>query len=230
MTPLWCAGCGAVHGADEPCPDELEPTGPESPGWRVNVSTASGIEAFGVLVAPCGDLWRARILTFPNVLWKAPGRSGTIKFVGRSAREALDRGIEFVRGHCSERGYAVRGENMLGSAAVLGAAGLREGVGVVLPAVRKLRFLPVRFGVVRPSETGGTGNVSETGVFIITRAPIDPGHELTMQLRAQDAPFDLKGCVIWIAKERPAGDRPPGMGVRLVEPPANYLRYIRTLP
>ena len=230
MTATWCAGCSAIHAADEPCPGELEPTGPENPGWRVNVSTASGIEAFGVLVAPCGGHWRARILTFPNVLWKAPGRPAALKFVGRSAREALDRAIAFVRDHCGERGYTVRGESMLGSAALFGLAGSPGGTAVSLPATRKIRFLPVRFGVVRPSESGGTGNISETGVFIITRAPIDPGHELTMLLRAADDPIDLKGCVIWTAKERREADRPPGMGIRLVEPPASYVRYIRALP
>ena len=90
--------------------------------------------------------------------------------------------------------------------------------------------MPVQFGVVRPSESGGTGNVSETGLFIITRAPIDAGHDLTLLLRASDEPFDLKGCVIWVAKEVREADRPPGMGIRLVDPPRSYLTYVRTLP
>lgn len=230
MTALWCAGCGTVHAADEDCPGELEPTGPESPGWRVNVSTPAGVEAFGVLLAPCGEHWRARILTFPNVLWKAPGRSAAIKFAGRSAREALDRAIAFVRGHCGVRGYTVRGESMLGSFASVVPVGSGQGARGRLPAVRKLRFFPVRFGVVRPSESAGTGNLSETGVFIITRAPVDPGHELRMLLEAGAESFDLEGCVVWTAKERREADRPPGMGIRLVEPPTRYLRYVRALP
>jgi len=218
-----------MHPEHDVCPGVLEPTGPESPGWRINVSTARGIEAFGVLVTPCGDFWRARILTFPNVLWTTPGRPSTIKFVGRTAREVLDRAIAFVRRHCDERGYSVRGENMLGPASVFGVA---AGPGAILavPATRKIRFLPVRFGVVRPSETAGTGNVSETGMFIITPAPVDPGSELSLMLRAGDAPLDLKGCVVWIAKERRVSDRPPGMGIRLVSPPVDYVRYVRALP
>ena len=78
--------------------------------------------------------------------------------------------------------------------------------------------------------SGGTGNMSETGLFVITRAPIDAGHELRLMLHAEDAPLDLTGCVIWTAKELRESDRPPGMGIRLVEPPAPYLTYVRRLP
>jgi hypothetical protein len=230
VTSCWCEACGSFHAAHDACAIDLAPTGPETPGWRVNVTTGRGIEAYGVLVAPCGDVWRARILTFPNVLWKAPGHSTTIKFVGHSAREVLDRAIAFVRAHCDERGYTVRGENMLGSNGVTGLPASRTGIALPAPAARKLRFLPVRFGVVRPSESAGTGNVSETGMFIITRAPIDPGHALTLLLRAGDTPFDLKGCVIWTARERREADRPPGMGIRLIEPPRDYVSYVRALP
>jgi hypothetical protein len=227
MISLCCKGCGSIHPGEKRCPGEVEPTGPENTGWRMNVGTGNGIEAFAVLVAPCGTLWRARILTFPNVLWKVPGRSTTLKFIASSPRQVLEQAITFVRGHCSARGFTVRGESMLVSLTALGPGG---GLVPAEPAPRKLRFLPVQFGIVRPSESGGTGNVSETGMFIITRAPIDPGHDLTLSLRPSDAPFALKGCVIWIAREVREADRPPGMGIRLVDPPRPYISYVRTLP
>jgi len=47
---------------------DLRATGDERHGWRVAVETPHGIEAYGVLVAPTHERWRARILTFPNVL------------------------------------------------------------------------------------------------------------------------------------------------------------------
>lgn len=60
---------------------EAPATGPERHGWRVHVETSRGVEAIGVLVAPSGDLWRSRILTYPNVLWTAPGGRSTLKFL-----------------------------------------------------------------------------------------------------------------------------------------------------
>ena len=227
MISLCCKACGSIHPGEKRCPGEIQPTGPESAGWRVNVGTGNGIEAFAVLVTPCGGFWRARILTFPNVLWKVPGRAETLKFIASSPRQVLDQAIAFVRGHCSARGFTLRGESMLVSLTALGPGG---SLVMAEPAPRKLRFLPVQFGIVRPSESGGTGNMSETGLFVITRAPIDAGHELRLMLHAEDAALDLTGCVIWTAKELRESDRPPGMGIRLVEPPAPYLTYVRRLP
>ena len=82
MVEQWCPVCCCRHRDKKDCPGELLATGPERQGWRVNVQTSTGIEACGVLVAPAGDSWRARILTFPNILWTVPDGSGTLKFVG----------------------------------------------------------------------------------------------------------------------------------------------------
>ena len=83
---LWCPVCGSVHAGPRDCPGDLRATGPERHGWRVAVETPLGIEAYGILVAPTHERWRARILTFPNVLWTIPGGAATLKFVGRFKR------------------------------------------------------------------------------------------------------------------------------------------------
>jgi hypothetical protein len=159
MDAQWCPVCCTIHAGGLDCPGELQTTGPEAPGWRVNVATARGVEAYGVLIAQCGDVWRARIMTFPNVLWKAPGTPGTMKFVGANSTEAIDHAISFIRHHCHERGYALRNARSLDSprsSPGLSATGRPLG-----PKPRKIRFLPIRFGSVQPSEPGGTGHLSE---------------------------------------------------------------------
>jgi hypothetical protein len=70
----WCSVCGGNHQSPKECPGELRATGPERHGWRVTVDTPYGFEAYGVLVAPSVELWRARIITYPNVLWMVRGR------------------------------------------------------------------------------------------------------------------------------------------------------------
>jgi hypothetical protein len=98
----WCPVCGTAHGDPMLCPGELRATGAERPGWRVQVETPLGHEAIGVLVAPCRDLWRARVLTYPNVLWTLPGGRATIKFVGAREPEETGRVLYIhldVRGH-----------------------------------------------------------------------------------------------------------------------------------
>ncbi|ANM28620.1 hypothetical protein ABI59_01790 [Acidobacteria bacterium Mor1] len=203
-------------------------TGPERHGWRVNIETPAGVEAIGVLVAEAGDVWRARILTYPKVLWVVPGGSGTIKFVGRTPREAEEQAIEFIREHCRERDYSFRDELALVEPEALPDSGpIRRPQGD--PAQRKVRFLPVRFGVARPTETGGTGNLSETGIFIITDAPVDEGQWVEMELELEREHVDLRGFVRWSRADHHAG-RAPGMGVQLEQPSGRYLRYVRTLP
>jgi hypothetical protein len=202
-------------------------SGPEAPGWRVNVTTSRGVEAYGVLIARCGDRWRARILTFPNILWKAPGVDGTMKFVGGSSNEALERAIAFIRGHCHERGYALRNARSLNPTMTVPGRGV---AGRVLgPSPRKVRFLPIRFGSLQASEPAGTGNLSETGLYVITDSPFAPGDPLSLLLRLETDAIDLKGQVIWMTKEHRVG-RPPGMGVVLASPPKHYVNYVRALP
>jgi hypothetical protein len=48
----WCAYCCTRHADAADCPGVLEATGSERPGWRVNVETPQGIQAYGALLAP----------------------------------------------------------------------------------------------------------------------------------------------------------------------------------
>ena len=227
MDAQWCTVCCTNHAPGRECPGELQATGPEEPGWRVNVSTSQGIEAYGVLIARCGDLWRARVMTFPNVLWKAPGVAGTMKFVGASATEAVENAVSFIRLHCHDHGYAMRNARSLNVSVITPGQSL-DGLDLA-PSPRKIRFLPVRFGSMQASEPGGTGNLSETGLYVITESPFDPGNPLSLLLRLKTDAIDLRGQVIWMTKEHHVG-RPPGMGIVLAAPPTHYLNYVRALP
>jgi len=205
-------------------------TGPERHGWRVNIQTPNGIEACGVLVAPAEDVWRARILTYPNVLWTVPGGRGTIKFVGRTARDAEAAAIAFLREHVHTRGYTMRDEVALVEPDAFdpeaALTGLTRPPSPAAP--RRIRFLPIRYGVRQITEVAGTGNLSQTGLFIITNAPEDRHTWLNMLLEVDGDNIGLQGLVRWMNRRHRAG-RSPGMGVQLKAPPPSYLDYIRSL-
>jgi hypothetical protein len=228
MSEPWCPVCSTQHRRRSECPGELLATGEERHGWRVNVETPSGIEAYGVLVAEADGLWRARILTYPNVLWTVPGAGGAIKFTGTTAREAERKAIDFIRAHCHSRRFLMRDEIAVATPGSFDRE-IRSGVVRPAPPPRKIRFLPVRFGVVRPSELGGTGNLSEAGMFIVTEAPVEAGAPLSLALDVRKETLGMRGRVVWMRKEHHVG-RAPGMGVMLIEPPSRYVTYVRGLP
>jgi hypothetical protein len=95
----FCSVCGSAHDELEICPGEVRATGAERAGWRVRIETPFGHQDIGVLLAPSYDRWRARIVTYPNVLWSAPGRRGTLKFVGDTLEQAEAQAIAFVERH-----------------------------------------------------------------------------------------------------------------------------------
>lgn len=231
MASRWCLVCCTRHEQGRrDCPGELRATGPERHGWRVNIETERGIDACGVLVAPSYDLWRARILTYPNILWKVPGGDGTLKFVADTPRDAERQAIEFIREHVRSRGYAMRDE-----LAVVTPGGFEPETvvnGLATPsrpaAERKIRFLPIRYGVARITSVAGTGNLSETGLFIVTNLPEDKGTWLNIAVELDDQRVNLKGLVRWRNTEPVAG-RSPGMGIQLQAPPADYVSYVRAL-
>jgi len=230
MSKNWCVVCCTRHRFKKDCPGELLATGPESSGWRVNIQTPSGIEACGVLIAEADGLWRARILTYPNVLWTVPGGGGTMKFVAGSAGEAERQAMTFLRRHVQNRGYTLRDEVALHGPEAFDPEPLPEGLSPPpgSPAERKIRFLSIRFGVAQVTEIAGTGNLSSSGLFIITNSPEGDGTWLNMMLDVEGDPLGLRGLVRWKNRQHRAG-RSPGMGVQLEAPPPSYLDYIRTL-
>jgi len=226
---VWCSVCGGTHAAPRECPGDLRATGPERHGWRVAVETPYGIEAYGVLVAPSLDLWRARIITYPNVLWMVPGGGVSLKFTGATPQEAEGGAVAFIEGHIRARGFARRDVPNAPEISRYNAeaqARAREGAG---PALRKMRALPVRFGTGPNLFTAMTGNLSESGLFVVTLAPFDPGTALRVLLDLDTGPLGLKGQVVW-HRLRPVSGRPMGMGVQLISPPGHYREFVVELP
>ena len=223
---LWCVVCGSVHADPADCPGDLPATGAERHGWRVAVDTPNGIEAYGVLVAPTHDRWRARILTFPNVLWTIPGGAATLKFVASSPGSAEALAVAFVEGHIKARGYARRDRldpvnpGRFGAEASPGPA-----AGV---ALRKAYALPVRFGNGSTLFSAMTANLSESGMFVATMAPLDPGDALRVMMSLATGPIGMKGEVVWNRPTIVLG-RPVGMGVKLLSPPALYQEFVREM-
>ncbi len=227
MSLIWCSICGGSHARTEDCPGELAATGPERHGWRVAVETPFGIEAYGVLVAPSRERWRARILTYPNVLWTAPGGAVTVKFVGSSAQEAEAQAIAFVEAHIRSLGYVRRDALEAPDVAKIGAEAAQSAASAG-PALRKLRAIPVRFGSGASLFAAMTGNLSESGLFVLTLVPPDPGTGLRVLMDIETGPVGLKGKVVW-KRDVPVMGRPMGMGVELIAPPATYRDFVTEL-
>jgi Tfp pilus assembly protein PilZ len=223
----WCPICCTNHSRRTRCPGELRATGEERNGWRVVVETPSGMHGYGVLLAEAGHQWRARILTFPRTLWSVPGGGGSLKFVGRTPEEAERRAAAFIRKHCLDRHYAIREDLM--SLSISDAAG-SPGSYVRDDAreIRIARVLPVLFGEDRPILKARTGNLSTSGMFIRTVRPLGEHRLVGVSLELEQGKVPLRGAVVW-ARSGPVREHPPGMGLRLLNPPPIYVRYIQAL-
>jgi type IV pilus assembly protein PilZ len=63
-------------------------------------------------------------------------------------------------------------------------------------------------------------NVSELGIFVLTREPLEVGTRVMLRFSppGSDAPFDLQGTVQWVNPVRVLSDnRNPGMGILFVD-------------
>lgn len=224
MPEEWCRTCCTQH-AKDCCPGELRATGPERRGIRIEAETPFGKQEYGVLLAPSHDAWRARIVTLPKTLWSVPGGGRPIKFVGWSPEEAQNKAVAFVESYCERRGFRRR-ETGDRPAAPQPASRPRNGPFPL--AGRKHCSLPVRFGAGRRSALGMTLNASESGVFIGTASPLEAGAPAQIHLFLDGDAVRLRGVVMW-SRSRPERGRPPGMGVRLLQPPEPYERFVKTL-
>lgn len=219
----WCRVCGCRHSPSSHCRGELEPTGVEFPGWKVNVETPRGILAFGVLLAEAGIRWRARVMTLPNVLWTIPGGGGTMKFVGPTSEQAEQQAVAYIREHCADRGYTMRDQM-----ADMSAPETPLGKALQNRAERYSRILPVRYGITKPTLFGRTGDLSTSGLFVHTKLPIAEGGTAGMLLELEHCRLPLRGTVVW-TRNAPGPSRPEGMGVQLVRPPEIYESYVHAL-
>jgi hypothetical protein len=227
LVETWCLTCGTMHGEGDACPGELLATGPERHGWRLLVETPQGPEVYGTLVAPAGDRWRARILTYPNVLWIIP-RGNTMKFVASTPASAEEAAIQFIKQHCKARGYTPRTEvPAVESGGVAPEQDARTaGSEAVRASQRQLRAVRVSYGLGRPNREAETDDLSEGGLFIRTDEPMPVGTDLQLRLEAEGFGIPLRGVVRW-AREAVEDGRPRGMGIQLVNPHPRYIHYIR---
>ena len=227
MSDRWCQVCCTRHELGPRCPGELLATDSERFGWRISVRTGVGREDYGVLIAPADRQWRARILTFPNMLWSVPGGRGTVKFAGNSAKEVEDLAREFILEHCRQRGYkrATEGEAVktvpLPSEVGSVAAGHTDGT-------RYLHAIEVRFGEDKATERASTADLSESGMFVVTNRPLPMGRRLKLVLELEHATLPLTGTVAWV-RMTPADGRQAGMGVQLISPQALYRYFVKGL-
>lgn len=205
-------------------------TEPERYGWRVLVHTGNRSEVYGVLVAPTHEHWRARILTFPGMLWCVPGDRATVKFVGNSAGEAENAAIEFIKEHCDQRGYSVLGEPAMVEAQAVAeqAAPQDQGGPEVLGRQRFLKLLSVRFGVEKPTRVGRTSDLSAGGLFIVTDEPLRDATPIKIRLDLEGFVVPLTGRVAW-TRPQPQQGRQAGMGIQLDHAPPMYQRYVDRL-
>jgi len=222
--------CNTRHASRGECPGELLVSEPERHGWRVLVHTGGRTEVYGVLVAPTGDRWRSRILTYPNMLWSVPGGRGTMKFVGATAQEAERAAIDFIHEHCNQRGHSLLGEPALVESGGLDREAEPSSPGKLQAVGRRryLKLLPVLYGTEKPTFDGRTADLSLGGLFIVTEKPLPVNVLLKLKLDLDGFVVPMKGRVAW-SRSRQEQGRPAGMGIELIHAPPMYHRYVRSL-
>ena len=225
-----CNGCGTLHDDPLDCPGEVPATGPERRSAERDILTARGYEKVGVLVARSRDQWRARIVSHPNVLWTVPGGRSSLKFLGATSQEAEANALSFIAGHDGAR----PAERLDSASSPRPQPAPRASAPSAVPAAtcasrrKRVRFA-VRYGQARAGELGTTVNVSPDGIFIAAPAPLEPGTPLRVHVETCGGTVELRGIVLW---RRMSPDRggPPGMGVKLLYPPAVWEGLVASLP
>jgi len=225
----WCLQCGTQHGHTDECPGELLAVGVERHGWRGLADTPRGPEVYGTLVAPVTQGWRARILTFPNILWVARDPNvGTMKFLGNTPAQAENMAIEYIRAICTRDGFNLRKELPYVESAKVDPEQTRsaEKSAAIRASERKLKRVNIRFGIGRPSQDAETDDFSEGGLFILTAQPLPIGTELRLFLETQELGIPLKGIVRW-TRDKEVEGRPIGMGIKLTAPHPRFIHFVR---
>ena len=220
----WCAVCCTRHTAVRDCPGNLLATGPERHARKFTVTQGKRLEYYGVLIAEAGELWRARIFTYPNMLWSVPGGRGTIKFVGANPAEAEARAIEFLREHCEQREFVMV---EAGDERVPGQVEPEDSDRSVPRRAKEVRYpcrVQVRFGMDKARRPARTSNLSANGLFVVTNRPVPEGQAICLLFDLEDCALPLIGTVVWVRPEEPG--KPGGMGIQLDRPPALYRGYV----
>jgi hypothetical protein len=224
---IWCRACGAIHEKGR-CGGEVRASGPERHAWRGVFESARGREVHGVLVAPAEGRWRARIVTYPRILWTFPGMSVTLKFVADHPLAAERAAIDYIKNHCARIGQQYLPDEE--ALAIVGPFDPEAHDGELARQTRRHpRMLPILFGTEAPEEQTETMDLSEHGLFIATSTQLARGTRIRMLLDVGPCRMPLQGVVAWSRAAAEPG-RPCGLGIELYRAPALYLDYVRRLP
>ncbi len=179
-----------------------------------------GAETVGVVVAPVGNCWRARIITYPSDFWTVSQGAAVMKFYADSPEIAEQDAVDYVEEFIQNSGLTRATEFL--------PVRFETGVDSDGSAGRRLCSWKVRFGHNTLNREAALGNVSEKGIFLQTADPLPVGSVVRMELDVTGIRIPLRGAVAWVRLSRETG-RPLGMGVRLARPPAMYLDSVRKL-
>lgn len=170
--------------------------------------------------------WKAHVVTLPNHIWVEPGGKRALAFEAASAQRAEEMAAAFIHRDSISRGHRLAEPPESAGE----ASAQRE------PARRRRACYPVRFAPRpegnseerRRASAASTENLSETGLFICTNAPLPPGSRLDIDVRLPGLAERLSGVVVWTRCE-PGSALDNGMGVQLVEPSPAYRAVVQSL-
>ncbi len=194
-------------------------------GRRIPSITPYGRLVHEVCLTENHGVWQARIMTLPRQVWVEPAGTRPLCFQAPSAAEAEALAVDFI-----QRDVISRGHRLENPAA---AVGLRS---PIEPARRLAVHLPLRYRQVggqlaptfRRTFMGTTGNLSESGLFIVTPTLLLPRARIRIELALPGLPSRLDGEVRWSRPESRIG-LAAGMGVRLTDPSLEYRSRVQSL-
>jgi len=194
-------------------------------GQRVRVASATSRAVYEVRLTFHEGRWMARILTLPDTFWSGWDGRGVRVFHASSPDEVERLALKDIKIECERRGQKV-------------LATFKPGLdhSTDPPARRVFGEYPLRLlvqsvpkrGTVQIGADARTANLSESGLFVVTREKLIRGSIVSMVLRLPGLTERLRAKVVW---SRPGGMPwfPQGTGVELVEPPLSYRASLQGL-
>ncbi len=91
-------------------------------------------------------------------------------------------------------------------------------------------FIPSRFRAGELAGKGKVRNVSQGGLFVLTRAIPEVGESISLRLREPGRPaIEVRGLVWWTTRQCENPSARSGFGLRLLESNAHYRRLVQSL-
>ena len=206
--PPWCLSCCTMHRPGGHCPGEILATGVERHGWRVVTQDKLSTRVIGTLIAPAGDRWRARIITYPKILWVIP-RGGTMKFLGPTAAQAEQNAVDYIIDHCNSRGITLHKEVPHVDSERVDPEQEPHATDGLEDSRRTLKSVAIRYGTDATDRSAMTGDLSRAGLFIVTPDPLARGTALKLFIRVAGFGVPLKGTVQWTRSSDTLSDSRP---------------------